>query len=112
MDEWAEFADWNQVARGQWWAGNPTLNEGDSIHFSHPWGHSLHASLVTNKLNSLGWSNNPIPSHGDRYNFTNSASFQTGQPVGWTHEPPPLPKLNEDAMLLFLLCFYFGVCSF
>ncbi|TGL75418.1 hypothetical protein [Leptospira levettii] len=112
MDEWAEFADWAQVSRGQWWAGNPTLYEGDSIHFSHPWGHSLHATLVSNKLNSLGWWSNPTPSQGDRCNFTSSATFQTGQPVGWTPEPPELPEANEDAMLLLLLCFYFGVCSF
>lgn len=112
LDEWVAFSEPTELLAGRWWAGNPTLYDGDSIHFSHPWGHALHASNVSSKLSQLGWWQNPIPEQGDRCNFTNSATFPTGQPAGWTPEPPELPEANEDTIALILLCFMFGICSF
>jgi len=112
LDEWAHFLDPKAVEQRKWWLGNKILFEDDYVHFSHPWGHALNAQNITNRLNQLGWWANPIPTQGDRCNFTSSASFPTGQPAIWTPEPPPLPGADENAMLLLLLCFYFGVCSF
>ncbi|XDD48861.1 hypothetical protein AB3N59_10435 [Leptospira sp. WS92.C1] len=112
LDEWFAFSDPGALMAGRWWEGNPNLYAGDSIHFSHPFGHTLHASNVSNKISELGWWENPTPQQGDRCNFTNTATFPTSQPAGWTPEPPPLPEANEDAMLLIILCFYFGICTF
>ncbi|MCG6168212.1 hypothetical protein [Leptospira sanjuanensis] len=112
LDEWFAFSDPGALAAGRWWEGNPNLYGGDSIHFSHPFGHTLHASNVSNKISELGWWTNPTPQQGDRCNFTNTATFPTSQPAGWTPEPQPLPEANEDAMLLIILCFYFGICTF
>ncbi len=111
MDEWFAFSDPGALAAGKWWVGNPSLYLEDRIHFSHPWGHSLHTRNLDQKLTSLNWWENPIPTQGDRCNFTSSATFPTGQPAGWTEEPPELPAADDNTLLLLILCFYFGHCS-
>ncbi|TGM88507.1 hypothetical protein [Leptospira licerasiae] len=112
INEWFEFSDPGAVAMGRWWAGNPSLYRGDSIHFVHPFGHALHAKNVKSKIESLGWSSNPIPSYGDRCNAVNGATFPTGQPAGFTPEPEPLPGVSDDDLNLILLCFIFKICKF
>lgn len=106
------FADGNALLTGKWWAGNPTLYESDSVHFSHPWGHGLLGRLIQDEMLRAGWDPLATPSHGDRCTFTSSATFPSGQPAGWTEEPPPLPEASDEIIWLIILCFLTGHCNF
>ncbi|MCR8648450.1 hypothetical protein [Leptospira interrogans] len=110
INEWFMFSDPGALAAGRWWAGNPSLYRGDAIHFVHPFGQALHTSNIKNKIVSLGWNSNPTPSYGDRCNAVAGATFPTGQPAGFTAEPPDLPEVTDSDMNLILLCFIFHIC--
>ncbi len=127
IDLWWAMAEPREVAAGRYWAGNPVMYQpptgfvggfpypgGDGVH-PGAFGHAMMATVIRQYMQATGLEappENPLRTTGERCQILPTSVFPVGQPATWTDEPPPLPEVDDNTLILIGICLSTGHCQF